>query len=228
MDYKIIQPNKELRACSRQQLNGIWGKMAFAFFIYSLITTLPQFIFWEYSPLHNSMLYKIMQIAILIMAGPFALGFAGYFVKRIRGEEISFENIFDGFNRFFPSFLVWFFTFLLTTLWSCLLIVPGIIKALGYSMAYYILYDNPGMKPLEAIKRSQNMMMGYKWKYFKLGLSFLGWALLGLLTLGIGYLWLYPYIYLANGNFYENLKKNQEKPVMENANTGTDAGQNLS
>jgi uncharacterized membrane protein len=97
-------------------------------------------------------------------------------------------------------------------LWSCFLIVPGIIKALGYSMAYYILYDNPGMKPFEAMKRSQNMMMGYKWKYVKLGLSFFGWILLIVLTLGIGYFWLYPYNSLTFGNFYEKKKKNQPTP----------------
>jgi len=55
------------------------------------------------------------------------------------------------------------------------------------------------------------MMKGYKWKLFLLQLSFIGWMLLcTLFTLGIGYLWLGPYIGLSTANFYENLKKNQE------------------
>jgi len=73
------------------------------------------------------------------------------------------------------------------------------------------MYDNPDIKPLEAIKKSQIMMKGYKWKLFILHLSFIGWGLLCILTAGIGFLWLYPYVGLSEGNFYENLKRNQEQ-----------------
>ena len=218
MDYNVIQENSELRACSRKLLHGVWGKMALAFFIYFLIIVLPQFIFWEYGIVSIPMLDAIITIAVFIIAGPFALGFAGFYLKRIRGEEIFIKNIFDGFKKFFPSFLLMFFYFLFVFLWSLLLIIPGIIKLLGYAMAFYIMYDNPGIKPLEAIKKSQIMMKGYKGKLCLLYLSFIGWGLLGLLTLGIGWLWLYPYIGLSEGNFYENLKRNQEKSVADNSN----------
>ena len=76
-------------------------------------------------------------------------------------------------------------------------------------MAYYIMNDNPYIKPIEAINKSKAMMKGYKGKYFLLGLSFIGWYLLGILTLGIGYIWLTPYVGLSTANFYENLKQNQ-------------------
>jgi len=216
MDYSVIQENRELRACSRKLLQGVWKKMAFTFFIYSLITVLPQFLFWEHSFFHIPILNAIITIAVLVVAGPFALGLAGYFLKRIRGDEIFTKNIFDGFKKFLPSFLLMFFYSLFVFLWSLLLIVPGIIKSFGYAMAIYILYDNPGIKPLEAIKKSQIMMKGYKGKLCLLYLSFVGWALLGLLTLGIGWLWLYPYVGLSMGNFYENLKQSQEKSVTAN------------
>jgi uncharacterized membrane protein len=151
-----------------------------------------------------------LAIAVLITAGPFALGFAGYFLKRVRGGEIAVKNIFDGFSRFFQGFLTMFFMALFTALWSLLLIIPGIIKGYGYSMAFYIMYDNPEIKPLEALKKSQIMMKGYKWKLFFLQLSFIGWALLCCLTFFAGFLWLNPYMYLSMANFYENLKRNQE------------------
>jgi uncharacterized membrane protein len=220
MDYSIIQNNRELRACSRGQLQGVWKKMVFTFFIYSLITVLPQFIFWEYSPIHIPLLDLLITIAVLAVSGPFGLGIAGYFLKRIRGEEICTNNIFDGFYRFLSSFLAMLFLCIFVMLWSLLLIVPGLIKAYGYSMVFFIMYDNPGMKPLEALKKSQIMMKGYKWKLFTLHLSFIGWSLLAILTLGIGYFWLIPYIGLSEGNFYENLKKNQENST---ANTGSGA-----
>ena len=219
MNYDEIQPNSELRAYARQQLKGVWGKMAFTFFIYFLLY-LPYYFFSSLDSIDKQfpdtvptfpLINLVLAIAVLITAGPFALGFAGYFLKRIRGEAIAVKNIFDGFERFLPGFLVMFFIALFTFLWSLLLIIPGIIKALGYSMAFYIMYDNPGIKPLEALKKSQIMMKGYKRKLFLLGLSFIGWVFLGFLTLGIGFFWLYPYMSLSISNFYENLKRNQEK-----------------
>ena len=50
-------------------------------------------------------------------------------------------------------------------------------------------------------------MKGYKMDYFVLILSFLGWALLMLFTLGIGYFWLIPYMQVTMCNFYNNLKE---------------------
>jgi uncharacterized membrane protein len=91
-------------------------------------------------------------------------------------------------------------------LWSCLLIVPGIVKFFSYSMAYYILRDNPDMSALDAITASRNMMNGYKGKLFGLYLSFIGWWFLCLFSFGVGYLWLTPYISLSCANFYEDLK----------------------
>ena len=233
MNFDEIQPNRELRAYARGQLNGVWGKMALTIFILWLIY-LPASFFSTltsinmYFNLIGPYLYlfgldtpdfipsfpvitNVLTIAVILSVGPFTLGFAGYFLKRVRGEEIATKNIFDGFNRFFPSFLVWFFTGLFTFLWSLLLIIPGIIKMYGYSMAFYIMYDNPEIKPLEAIKKSQIMMKGYKGKLFLLQLSFIGWALLcSFFTFGIGSLWLIPYRGLSTANFYENLKRNQE------------------
>lgn len=70
--------------------------------------------------------------------------------------------------------------------------------------------DNPNLSAKECIKLSNEMMMGYKWKLFVLYLSFIGWALLAVLTLFIGYLWLYPYIYATFAAFYLDVKKNYE------------------
>jgi len=213
MDYSVIQENRDLRAQSRSQLKGVWGKMALAILVYYLITMVPQFLFWEYGFLHIPLLETIITIAVFVVMGPFALGLVGYFLKRIRQEEFCLNNIFDGFLKFLPSFLLMFFYMLFIFLWTLLLIVPGLIKMYAYSMVFYIMYDNPEIKPLDAIKQSKIMMKGYKGKLFLLHLSFIGWGFLCILTLGIGFLWLMPYMMLAEGNFYENLKKNQEKPA---------------
>ena len=195
--------------------------MAFTFFVYSLIY-LPYYIVSFLNSLHEhvpeipafSGANTLLSIAVFLVSGPFALGLVGYSMRRVRGEAIHLSNIFEGFNRFFPSLLLVFFSYLFVCLWSLLLIVPGIVKGLGYSMAFYIMRDNPDIKPLEALKKSQIMMKGYRIKFLLLVLSFFGWIILGLFTLCIGFLWLYPYMYLSMANFYENLKQSQEKAAV--------------
>ena len=218
MDYTTIQPNVEIRACARQQLKGVWGEMAFTFFVYYLIY-LPSNIVAVFNSLHDYYpeipsffgANLVLSIAVFLVNGPFALGFCGYFMRRVRGEEIRLTHIFEGFYRFWRSFLLMFLTSLLVGLWSLLLLVPGIVKGLGYSMAFYIMRDNPDIEPLAAIDKSQVMMKGYRGKLLLLQLSFIGWGLLALLTFGIGFLWLYPYVGLSMANFYENLKQNQSQ-----------------
>ena len=95
-----------------------------------------------------------------------------------------------------------------TILWLLLLIIPGIIAAISYSQTFFILADDNTLRPSEAIDKSKKMMDGYKLKYFYLCLRFLGLALLCVLTLGIGFLWLIPYMYVTCAKFYEDVKGN--------------------
>jgi uncharacterized membrane protein len=87
-----------------------------------------------------------------------------------------------------------------------LLIVPGIIKGLSYSMTWYVLVDNPDMGINDAIDRSRAMMDGRKWKLFCLQFRFLGWVLLSILTCFIGLLWVIPYMQTSLANFYGDVK----------------------
>ena len=96
-----------------------------------------------------------------------------------------------------------------------LLIIPGFIYAIAYSQAFYILADEPKTDPLVCIRKSKEMMDGYKMKYFLLQLSFLGWALLCILTLGIGFLWLVPYIQVSNAIFHDDIKANYKSRFQE-------------
>jgi uncharacterized membrane protein len=89
------------------------------------------------------------------------------------------------------------------------LIIPGVIAALSYSQAFYILNDKPGTEVMEALSLSKNTMDGYKTKLFMMWLNFVGWGLLCILTLGIGFLWLGPYVQLSLAHFYADLKNTQ-------------------
>jgi uncharacterized membrane protein len=94
---------------------------------------------------------------------------------------------------------------LFVILWALLLIVPGIIAAISYSMTFYIMADNKEMSAQDAIRKSKVLMTGNKYRYFCLGCRFIGWFILGIVTLGIGFLWIMPYFMVSNARFYESL-----------------------
>ena len=103
-----------------------------------------------------------------------------------------------------------------TILWSLLLVIPGIIKSYSYAMTSFILKDEPEMKNNAAIEKSMAMMEGNKMKLFMLDLSFIGWAILCIFTLGIGLLFLQPYVAISRAAFYEDLKAQQGGSVEVN------------
>jgi uncharacterized membrane protein len=72
-------------------------------------------------------------------------------------------------------------------------------------MTFYILADDSSIGANEALDKSKEMMRGYKWKFFCLGLRFFGLGLLCLLTLGIGFLWLFPFMQVTMAKFYDDI-----------------------
>ncbi|MDE5978061.1 MAG: DUF975 family protein [Turicibacter sp.] len=92
-------------------------------------------------------------------------------------------------------------------LWGLLLVIPGVIKTYSYSQAMFILNDHPEIGIDEAITRSRAMMDGHKWELFVLQVSFLGWAILGALTVGVAFVYILPLYTMSMAVFYEYVKK---------------------
>lgn len=103
--------------------------------------------------------------------------------------------------------------YLYTLLWTLLFIVPGIIKGLAYSLTPFIVKDNPHLSPNQAINLSMKMMKGHKFDLFYLYLSFIGWILLAMLTLGIGLLWVIPYMQTSMAAFYLDVKNDYNNNI---------------
>lgn len=88
------------------------------------------------------------------------------------------------------------------SLWS-LTIIGGFIKHYSYYMIPFILAENPTLKANETIRLSRMMMKGHKWECCKLELSFLGWDMLSVLTLGLtGIFYSAPYKACAMAEYY--------------------------
>lgn len=156
----------------------------------------------------TSQIEDIMSLISFILTGPVTFGLVTIFLKLVRSENPEFNDLFAGFSHFLNTLLLHFIITIFVLLWSLLLIIPGIIALLRYSMAYYILVDNPDLSALEAIRQSKEMMRGHKIRLFYLWLSFLGWFILGLITFGIGFLYVAPYFEGTKANFYEDLRAN--------------------
>lgn len=144
-------------------------------------------------------------LAQFIVGGTVKLGYCKYLLKLHDGEEGEIRDLFSQFDRFADGFILSLLTGIYTFLWSLLFIIPGIVAAYKYSMAPFIMQENPGMKPSEAIDASKKMMDGHKGELFILDLSFIGWMILSAFTMGIGDLWLNPYMNVARTAFYRNL-----------------------
>jgi uncharacterized membrane protein len=186
--------NVELMRMARESLKDKWGMAILTFVVYMIVVSAIQFI-----PI-------IGQVAILFVGGPFAVGLAIYFLAISRNQEAKLEQIFMGFQNFVNAFLAYLLMMIFVLLWMLLLIVPGIIAALSYSMTMFIIADDSNISAMDALRKSKKMMDGFKWKYFCLGLRFLGWALLCILTLGIGFFWLFPYMQTSMAKFYDDVK----------------------
>lgn len=155
--------------------------------------------------------YVTAHIVWYLLALPLVWGNVVFFLGIARKEEVAYEQLFEGFSKDYVRIvLTLLLVYIYTFLWSLLLIVPGIIKTYSYSMTCFILKDEPGMKSDDAIKKSMDMMHGHKMRLFLLDLSMIGWVILSVLTLGIGFLLLNPYNSTAHAHFYEDLKKRVE------------------
>ena len=124
-------------------------------------------------------------------------------------NEADFGVLFEGFQDYSRIFVTKLLQGIYTALWSLLLVVPGVIKYYSYAMTDYILKEEPEMKNNAAIEKSMAMMENNKMKLFLLDLSFIGWALLAIVTFGIGFLFLQPYMQVSRAAFYEDLKAQQ-------------------
>lgn len=136
-----------------------------------------------------------------------SLGLIQYNLDLIDGKDVEFGQIFSKASMFGKAFWLRLRMGIFTFLWTLLLIIPGIIKSYAYSMSGFILAENPEMTAKEAMQVSEKMMVGNKWRLFCLQISFIGWQFLCILSLGIGFLWLTPYMNAAIAAFYDEISR---------------------
>ena len=175
-------------------LSGKWLYAILAFLIVAFISGVPQ----QISP-------KLSVLTILL-AGAMAIGNAIYFLKIVRGQEASFENLFDGFKQYVPSVIAYFLVAVIVVVGLILLVVPGVILGLGLSQTFFIMADDKDIPAVDAMKKSWAMMDGYKLKFFLLQLLHFLVVMAGIIALVIGVFFSFAIVNTSNALFYESLK----------------------
>lgn len=201
----------EIRATGRADLSGRWVEAAMLTFVfYIIVGAFAGVCGW---PLNLRAPGSGSALSLVLL--PMGWSYFVIFLSNHRREDndpFAIGHLFDGYRN--GQFLRIFTTTLLvdiyTILWSLLLIVPGIIKSLSYSMTSFILRDRSDLRDNAAIELSMDMMKGHKLELFWLYLSFIGWFILCCFTLGIGFFWLVPYTSASLAAFYEDVKQDYE------------------
>ena len=221
--------SSELRAIARRNLEGTWGISVGVALVAAIlgglivgtgsninfnfnedtVRNLPP-IFWTVL-LPLASLAGLLGIVSFILGGTVELGYAKFLLKQYDRKQLQFSDLFSQFERFGTGFAQQFLRVLFTTLWMLLFIIPGIVKGLSYAMTPFILEEHPEMTASEAIKASQKLMDGHKMDLFILGLTFIGWQILACLTMGIGFLFLNPYINAAYAAFYRSISGGRQE-----------------
>lgn len=201
-----MKQNFEYRKAALELLKGNWSSVIvisiFMFILECIVqTSLAYFIPTEYNGITTLVANLLLFFPLVYVLKIHLLALSREGKKIVFSEYLT--NLKNKYSRAVP---VMGLICLYVMLWTILLIIPGIIKGYSYAMASYISIDNEELSAEECIQRSIKMMQGHKMQLFLLDLSFFGWVLLSILTLGIGFLWLTPYQESAHIKFYENLK----------------------
>ena len=160
--------------------------------------------------------YSISFVSLFVLL-PLAVGYSNSMRVLLETGDNRLTN--NSFSLGFGNWLHVVWGMILSTiyifLWTLLLIIPGIIKSYSYALTPYILVEHPEMSANEAIEESMRLMDGHKFDLFYLQLSFIGWAILSILSLGLGFFWLIPYQMTAQAAFYRDIK-NEAMPLQDN------------
>lgn len=201
---------RQFKKSALSQLKGRWQTPVLMTVLVSAIFSSLGFAFSKAEPMlaRHSGGQFVADVLLCAVSGTITAASAYFYLKMSRtAEQMSFDDFLVGLGDYFLSGILGFLWFMLwTTLWMMLFVIPGIIKAVSYSMMFYVIVENPGIGVAKAMNISKHLTLGHKSELFVMYMSFLGWFVLSCLTFGIGFFWLNPYMSLSYANAYTALK----------------------
>lgn len=144
-------------------------------------------------------------IVSVLISALISVGYAQFNIDLIDGVKPRIVTMFSKGKQVGTAIVANILVFLRVLVGTIFFIIPGIIASYQYAMVNYIIAENPGISAREALEMSKEMMRGNKFRFFRLGLSFFGWALVVVLTLGIASIWVGPYMQASFAAFYREI-----------------------
>ena len=164
-------------------------------------------------------LFALLAVAVAIasqvfLLNPLELGTKRFFTYNLNRKAEIKELAYGYDHDYLQTVKTLFIRDLKLIGWTLLFIIPGIVKGYEYRMVPYLIADDPSLTTEEAFAESRRLMTGNKFKAFVLDLSFIGWNILNICTLGIlGIFYVGPYRSLTNAALYEALRYGDGAPV---------------
>ena len=200
----------ELKANAKKSLKGHYGSAIAVLFVLGILTGIPSMfipLFKDSPEQTRAIASVIFSLISLIISAFLSLGAISFFLKLSRHKKVDFNELFSKTNLWVSCLVAMIMMSIFTSLWTLLLIIPGIIASYRYRLTPYVLIDNPKIGGLDAITKSQELMKGHKMELFVLDLSFIGWNILAVITFGLLYFWLAPYMNATYASYYDSLVK---------------------
>lgn len=194
----------ELKQNAKDRLKNNWGLAIGIIIVCTLISCIPNLLAEIDS--ESFAISVIIPIITLVITGPLTIGQCKFFINLANRSNPKFSDLWYGFNNMLRAIGVTLLVGVIVFIGSILFIIPGIILAFMYSQVYYIMAENPEMSIMNCLKESSRIMKGHKMDLFILELSFLGWGILMVITLGIAGLYVLPYYNATLTNFYLDIK----------------------
>lgn len=203
----------ELKNRAKDQLRGNWGIAIGGVLLAAIFIDLDViYNIAERFGLERVTLSVPVNLLSIFLGGVISTGLCKLLLNiATKREKPNVENIFSYFDIYLKTLGLNILISIAVIIGSILFIIPGIIVALMFSQAFFILAEDRSKSITECLSESVEMMKGYKWEFFVLELSFIGWWIVSALTLGIGGLWVAPYQKVTEANFYLNLKVSNKK-----------------
>ena len=175
--------SKELKSLGKWALKGRWttavGASLLSLFVVNIPPILLNFI------LGSDKWGNVVDAYTLLINGPMQLGLTMIFLNIFRKKAANPMEIFYGFEFLLKAVVLQIWMSLLIGLQTMCFVIPGVIAAIRYSMAFFVLADDPRKRPLMCITESKFLMQGNKMQMFKLILSFFGWYALAVTPMAL-------------------------------------------
>lgn len=197
-----------LKNNAKAQLKGKWGMAVITSFVGVLFISGFSGIIGVIEP-EGGTITVIGRFISIFLGGLITLGISKFVLNIATYKEANFNDLFSGTNIYLKTLGLWVLILLCVCIATIFLIIPGIIVGLMFSQAFFILCEDNEKSIMACLKESSEIMIGHKFDLFVLGLSFIGWWIVAIITLGIGSLWVYPYQEVTFANFYLSLRKNK-------------------